>query len=94
MRTDRSAPRKLSLSRLATKVGWEGGILATIDYGVRSADIDDPEVATLWAEIEALYDQMVPVMGKVDRRIREARPAYEAVLGRNPEGRPIRVADR
>lgn len=65
----------MSLRLLADKVGWEGGILATIDYGVRSRDIDDPEVARLWAELETLYDQMVPVPGRVDLRIREARAA-------------------
>lgn len=70
-----SARRKITLRRLAHKVGWEGGILATIDFGIRSGDIEDQEVAKLWAEIEALYDRMVPVMGKVDQRIREARAA-------------------
>lgn len=68
-----SARRKMSLRRLADKVGWEGGILATIDYGLRSSEIDDPEVARLWAELESIYDQMIPVLGKVDLRIREAR---------------------
>lgn len=75
MRTDMNARRKISLRRLADKVGWEGGILATMDYGVRSSDIEDPEVAKLWAELEALYDQMIPVMGRVDLYIREARAA-------------------
>ena len=75
MRIDLEARRKMSLRLLADKVGWEGGILATIDYGVRSADIDDPEVAKLWAELETLYDQMIPAMGKLDLRIRKARAA-------------------
>lgn len=75
MRQAMNARRKLSLRRLADKVGWEGGILATMDYGVRSTDIDDPDVAELWAQLEVLYNQMIPVMGKVDLRIREARAA-------------------
>ena len=75
MRIDLEARRKMSLRLLADKVGWEGGILATIDYGVRSADIDDPEVAKLWSELETLYDQMIPAMGKLDLRIRKIRAA-------------------
>ena len=67
--------RKLTLRRLAHKVGWEGGILATLDYGIRSDDIDDPEVAALWADLEQLYLRMAPIMGALDRRIREARAA-------------------
>jgi hypothetical protein len=66
---------KLSLRRLADKVGWEGGILAAIDYGIRSEDIADPEVAALWAKIEGLYDQMTPALGRLDVRIRRARAA-------------------
>jgi hypothetical protein len=70
-----NATRKFSLRRLADKVGWEGGILATLDYGVRSSDIDDMEVARLWAELEALYEAMIPAMGEIDLRIRQARAA-------------------
>ena len=66
---------KLTLDMLARKVGWEGGILATLDYGISSDDIDDPEIAALWAELERLYRGMAPIMGTIDRRIRAARAA-------------------
>lgn len=66
---------KLNVARLADKVGWEGGILETIDYGIRSSDIDDPEVARLWAELEELYAQMTPMLAKLDLSIRRARAA-------------------
>lgn len=66
---------KLTLRRLADKVGWEGGILAAIDYGIRSEDIEDVEVASLWAQVERLHDQMIPALAKLDLRIRRARAA-------------------
>ncbi len=66
---------KLTLRRLADKVGWEGGILAAMDYGIRSENIDDAQIAALWAQLELLYDQMMPIMSQLDLRIRQARAA-------------------
>ena len=69
------ARTKLDIARLADKVGWEGGVLETIDYGIRSSDIDDQHVAQLWAELEELYAQIAPLLAKIDLRIRRARAA-------------------
>lgn len=69
------ARTKLDIARLADKVGWEGGVLETIDYGIRSSDIDDQHVAQLWAELEELYMQITPLLAKIDLRIRRARAA-------------------
>lgn len=66
---------KMSLRRLATRVGDEGGIVAAIDYGIRDTDIEDADVAAIWAEVQGLYDRMVPLMDQLDRRIRQARAA-------------------
>lgn len=66
---------KLSPRRLAARVGAEGGIVAALDYGIRATDIDDPEIAAIWGEVEDLYDRMTPLMDKLDRRIRQARAA-------------------
>jgi hypothetical protein len=66
---------RLSLHRLAEKVGWEGGIMAALDYGIRSGNIDDEEVARLWADLEALHDRMEPLMDQIDRRLSRARAA-------------------
>lgn len=73
--SDDTSRRKLTLPRLAAKVAWEGGLVATLDYGVRSDDIDDPETAALWRELEHLYDEMTPLMAQLDLRIRRARAA-------------------
>ncbi len=77
MRTenDEDERAKLSLRRLAARVGAEGGIVAAIDYGVRHTDIEDRDVAAIWAEVQGLYERMVPLMDQLDRRIRQARAA-------------------
>ena len=72
---DGDQPVKLSLRRLAARVGAEGGIVAAIDYGVRDTDIEDANVAAVWAEVQRLYERMVPLMDQLDRQIREARAA-------------------
>lgn len=66
---------KLDLPELADKVGWEGGILETIDYGIGSSDIEDVEVARIWAQLEELHAQATPLMAILDLRIRRARAA-------------------
>jgi hypothetical protein len=58
--------------RLARKVDWEGGIIATLDYGIRSEQIADPEVAAMWHEAETIYDKLAPVLVELDRRMRDA----------------------
>jgi hypothetical protein len=69
------ARNRLDISRLAEKVAWEGGVLEAIDYGIQSSDIEDEEVARLWAELEDLYADVVPLLAKLDLRIRQARAA-------------------
>jgi hypothetical protein len=66
---------KLDLRRLASRVGAEGGIMAAIDYGIRDTDIEDADVAAIWAEVQQLYERMIPMMDQLDRRIRQARAA-------------------
>ena len=73
--SDSDQRRKMSLRRLAARVGTEGGIVAAIDYGIRDVDIDDANVAAIWAEVQSLYAQMIPLMDQLDRRIRQARAA-------------------
>jgi hypothetical protein len=53
-------------------VDWEGGIIATLDYGIRSEQIADPEVAAMWHEAEKIYDELAPVLVELDRRMRDA----------------------
>ncbi len=58
---------------LAHKVDWEGGVVSALEYGIRSDEIDDPELATLWRRMEDLYDQLRPSIDLTDRMLRAAR---------------------
>jgi hypothetical protein len=57
---------------LAQKVRWEGGIVSALEYGIRSEEIGDPELATLWRRMEGLYDQLRPSITAADRLLRVA----------------------
>ena len=55
---------------LKRKVEWEGGILATLEYGIHASDIDDPELAAAWAALSDAYEGLVPLMSVVDKLLR------------------------
>lgn len=55
----------LDRRRLAEKVAWEGGVFATLRYGVRSDDIADAEIKELWAEMERHYRAITPVAVRI-----------------------------
>ena len=55
---------------LGYKVRWEGGVVSALEYGIHSDDIADPELAALWAHLEALYAEMRPLIVEVGRLIR------------------------
>jgi hypothetical protein len=63
---------------LAKKVHWEGGIVSALEYGIRSDEIDDPELAVLWRRLEGLYDQLRPSIVVTDRLLRAARLGSES----------------
>jgi hypothetical protein len=62
---------------LADKVHWEGGIVSALEYGIRSDEIDDPELVALWRRLEGLYDQLRPAIVTTDRLLRAARLGSE-----------------
>lgn len=56
---------------LSNKIDHEGGIVATLDYGVTFEDISDPQVQELWKEVQELYfSRLRPQLD----RIRELLP--------------------
>lgn len=57
---------------LAHKVNWEGGILAALQYGIRSDQIGDPALAKRWAAIEELYRDLMPRVSELERDLRTA----------------------
>ena len=48
----------MTAEQLADKVHWEGGVYAALEYGLRSEDIEDPELASLWRRMEELHDEL------------------------------------
>ncbi len=43
---------------VASKVDYEGGIFEALQWGLRSEDIKDTDLADLWSELEDLYKKM------------------------------------
>ncbi len=66
-------PRTMSTRELARKVQWEGGVISALEYGIRSDEIDDPELAALWRNMENLYDQLRPAVQIADKMLRATR---------------------
>lgn len=62
-----------SLRRLAEKVDWEGGVIEALEYGIRSGDIADPEVATVWRRVEQLWSELRPAVRQIERTLQSAR---------------------
>jgi hypothetical protein len=60
---------KFSRERLAQKVRWEGGLLAALDYGIKSDDIADPELAALWARLERTYADLAPLLDEAAEQL-------------------------
>lgn len=56
---------------LAAKVEWEGGVLATLEWGMRSEDIADEGLAADWRELERLYDAIRPLLRSVQAKLRK-----------------------
>ncbi len=55
---------------LAYKITWEGGVLATLDYGLRPEDIADPDLRAAWAELRALHARMRPLIKDFEKRLK------------------------
>jgi hypothetical protein len=55
---------------LAYKIKWEGGVLATLDYGLRPEDIADEDLRAAWAELRALHARMRPLVRDFEKRLK------------------------
>jgi len=49
--------RGYNKEELVSKIEWEGGIPETLEYGVTADDIDDPELAKAWTQLEQMWRQ-------------------------------------
>lgn len=55
---------------LAAKIKWEGGIVSTLEYGLRSEDIADPDLRVQWQAMEHLWDEMRLLVDEFQRSLR------------------------
>jgi hypothetical protein len=55
---------------LAYKINWEGGVLATLDYGLRPEDIADEDLRAVWTELHALHGRMRPLIKDLERQLK------------------------
>jgi hypothetical protein len=60
----------MSKADVKAKVEWEGGIVATLNYGLRSEDIADPALAKLWAEAIAINRDLDSVVAEIREALR------------------------
>lgn len=63
---------RMDRRRLAQKVAWEGGVFATLRYGVRSEDIADDDLKALWAEMERHYRAITPIAVQIAAALERA----------------------
>lgn len=57
---------------LAYKIRWEGGVMAALDYGLRSDDIDDPDLRAAWHRLQSLHAELRPLVRDFERRLGSA----------------------
>ena len=66
----------MNRDRLATKVEWEGGVLAAIEYGIRSNMIEDKDLRAVWKELEERYLALTPIVDRLEEMLtNKLRPA-------------------
>ena len=55
---------------LASKIRWEGGVIAALDYGLHPEDIGDPELRSAWERLQRLHAEIRPLIRDFERRLR------------------------
>lgn len=60
---------KMTAEAVAQKVRWEGGLWATLEYGVRADDIEDPSIAELWSRLERGFNELAPLLDEAAARL-------------------------
>jgi hypothetical protein len=63
---------RIDKKTLRRRIRDSGGVVAALDYGVRSEQIDDPRLATAWGEAERLYTDLSRAVSRIQRELRTA----------------------
>ena len=61
---------KFDRDLLASKIRWEGGVLATLAYGLRPEDIGDPELRLAWARLQQAHAKIRPLIRDFEELLR------------------------
>lgn len=54
------------------KVEWEGGVVSTLNYGLRAEDIGDTKLASLWSEAQQIHAELSSVVAEINQSLRAA----------------------
>jgi len=60
----------MSKADVRAKIEWEGGIVGTLNYGLKDTDIADPKLASLWAEAMAIHSDLESVIAEINEELR------------------------
>jgi hypothetical protein len=63
-----------SRADVAAKIGWEGGILEALEYGIKAADMPegDEELAAAWQALEDAFNAVQPLAATVEELLEAA----------------------
>lgn len=62
--------KQLDRKEVVRLVRTHGGVLGAIEYGLRSSDIEDPELANAWRRVEDQYGDLRPNLSVLGRILR------------------------
>lgn len=61
--------KRFNEASLTQKIRWEGGLLASLAYGIPADAIDDASLAAQWRDLEAAYRAFAPLLEDVAERL-------------------------
>lgn len=62
----------MTRQQVRDKVEWEGGVVSTLNYGLRAEDIADPKLASLWSEAQQIQFELSSVVAEINQSLRAA----------------------
>ena len=74
--------RDMGEEDFAAKIHWEGGVVEALDYGLKAADLEDPDtdLGRAWAALDAQWALMRPLINKADTFVDTIIKAMESEL--------------
>lgn len=62
----------MTTRQVRDKVEWEGGVVSTLNYGLRAEDIRDAKLASLWREAQEIQSELSSVVAEINQSLRAA----------------------